>query len=172
MINTTVLNKLLITMLLLLMAIVVIFIILQFLRLLVDRKKSFQDLSQNPAFATLAFSVLICAGIIFNEIPPPLTEVLRLSNETGSTLFLYLLKYTAAFTGISFLIWMIIIVSSVVLFSIVTRDLNERKEIQDGNWKLSLILSGIIFLLTLVLHTAVADFLMILVPYPDLPRIF
>jgi hypothetical protein len=154
------------------MALIVIFIILQFLRLIIDRKQGFGQLCQNPAFSSLSFSALVCAGIIFNEIPGPLTEVLRLSSETGTELFLHLLKFTAAFTGISFLVWLIIIICSLVLFSIVTRDIDERQEIRNGNWKLSLIFSGMIFLLTLVLHTAVADFLMLLVPYPDMPRIF
>ncbi len=157
---------------LLLMALIVVFAILQFMRLMIDRKQGFAQLSQNPAFSSLSFSALLCAGIIFNEIPGPLAEVLRLSNETGTNLFMYLLKYTSAFSGISFLVWLIIIISSLILFSIVTRNLDERQEIRNGNWKLSLILSGMIFLLTLVLHTAVADFLMLLVPYPDLPRIF
>jgi hypothetical protein len=172
MLNTSILNKLLISGMLLLMAIIVIFIIVQFMRLMIDRTQGFGQLSQNPAFSSLSFSALICAGIIFNEIPGPLAEVLRLSSETGTGLFLYLLKYTVAFSGISFLVWLIIITCSLVLFSIVTRDVDERQEIRNGNWKLSLIFSGMIFLLTLVLHTAVADFLMLLVPYPDLPRIF
>ena len=82
------------------------------------------------------------------------------------------MKYTGLFLGISvFIIWLINIIS-IYLFTIMTKDLDEFKEIKNNNIAVALITSIIVISISIMVKSSLYLILESFVPYPDIPTIF
>lgn len=143
---------------------------LKIIKRIFDKQAKLIDLIPNLSFIILSSSSLISLGLIFSKLYNPLFEIIRILEPQN--FLVELLKYSFIFLFLSFLSWFIVVFLSITFFSFLTIDINEVEEIKKDNWKISLLISAIIFMLTLLVSNPVVGLLESIIPYPDIPNIF
>ena len=128
----------------------------------------------NTAYGILCSSILFSVAYLISNIKDPILTSVELIQRSGNDVSLILegLKYTGLFLGISvFIIWLINIIS-IYLFTIMTKDLDEFKEIKNNNIAVALITSIIVVSISIMVKSSLYLMLESFVPYPDIPTIF
>lgn len=143
---------------------------LKIIKRIFDKQAKLIDLIPNLSFIILSSSSLISLGLIFSKLYNPLFEIIRILEPQN--FLVELLKYSFIFLFLSFLSWFIVVFLSITFFSFLTTDINEVEEIKKDNWKISLLISAIIFMLTLLVSNPVVGLLESIIPYPEIPNIF
>lgn len=141
---------------------------------LIDRiiRKKNKIKIDNTAYGILCSSILFSVGFLIAGIKDPIINSINLIqqnvNFSGSVIFEGL-KYTGLFLSIIiFLIWIIIIVA-IYLFTIMTKNLDEFKEIKNNNIAVSLIIASIVMTISFIVKSSLFQILESFVPYPNLP---
>ncbi|MBT7624030.1 MAG: hypothetical protein HN595_05820 [Flavobacteriaceae bacterium] len=143
---------------------------LKIIKRIFDKQAKLTDLISNLSFIILSSSSLISLGLIFSKLYNPLFEIIRILEPQN--FLIELLKYSFIFLFLSFLSWFIVVFLSITFFSFLTKDINEVEEIKKDNWKISLLISAVIFMLTLLVSNPVVGLLESIIPYPEIPNIF
>jgi uncharacterized membrane protein YjfL (UPF0719 family) len=128
----------------------------------------------NTAYGILCSSILFSVGYLISGIKDPIINSIDLIQRnpdfSGSIIFEGL-KFSGLFLTISILIIWIITVLSIYLFTIMTKEVEEFKEIKNNNVAVSLITAAIVITISLMVKPSLFLILESFVPYPDMPTI-
>ena len=143
---------------------------LRLILFIINKGASIGDSLKSTSISILSSVSIVSLGLIFSKLYDPLIEITRILSD-GENYFIESLKYISLFLGLSFISWFLIIGSSVSLFGLMTKGVNEIEEIKNDNWKLALLLSALILMLTIMASGPILGSLEALIPYPDMPNI-
>lgn len=149
-----------------LLTVFVIFISYKLLKWLFFRSEELEE--DNKAFIIFTSGVVLSIGLILSEILPSITNVIRLATtQTAqidtSTIALYSLLYL----GIGFLAAILINASVFLLFSILTKGLNEFQAIKNNNTSTAILVVAILLSITIMVKGSIALLISSLIPYPE-----
>jgi|TARA_B110000908_G_C10216383_1_gene433020 uncharacterized membrane protein YjfL (UPF0719 family) len=144
---------------------------------LMDRlvKKKFNIRIDNIAYSIFSSSVLFSVAYLISGIKAPILNSLRIISdnpEYDGSLVLDGLKYTLLFLLIIIIAIAFINFLSVKLFTLMTKSVNEFKEISENNIAVSLLTATIVISISLLVKDSLYLLLESFVPYPDVPIIF
>ncbi|MFT5078652.1 MAG: uncharacterized membrane protein YjfL (UPF0719 family) [Planctomycetota bacterium] len=124
--------------------------------------------SSNMAFTIFMSGIIISLGLILSEILPSITNVVRLSvRQQESIDFMTVAKYSGLYLIIGFIMSLFINTAVFVLFSFLTKGVNEFKEIQQNNLAVSIMVVALLLSITLISKDSIALLISSLVPYPE-----
>lgn len=138
-------------------------------------KKKFNITNDNLAFSVFSSSILFSVAYLISGIKAPILNSLRMLSNDGNyegSLILDGFKYTLLFLIIILIAIGIVIYLSINLYTKMTKDVNEFKEIKVNNVAVSLIMATIIISISILIKESLYLMLETFVPYPDLPKIF
>ena len=122
----------------------------------------------NLAFTIFTSGVILSTGIILSAILPSITNIIRLSTtqievvETST-----IILYSGIYLLIGFVVSVLINTSVFFLFSILTRGVDEFKEIKNNNISVAILVVTILISITIILKDSIALLISSLVPYPQ-----
>ena len=129
-------------------------------------KKGFRG--ENTAFAVFTSGVVLSIGLILSEILPSITNVIRLSSAHSDTVDMTtIVTYSGLYLLIGFAVAIFINLSVFLLFSILTRGINEFKAIKENNVPVSILVVALLLSITLIAKDSIALLISSLVPYPE-----
>ncbi|MFT5104198.1 MAG: uncharacterized membrane protein YjfL (UPF0719 family) [Candidatus Latescibacterota bacterium] len=133
-----------------------------------------QDIgSDNLAFTIFTSGIILSIGIILSEILPSITNVVRLSiSQTQSIDIGTIATYSGLYLFIGFLVALLINAAVFFLFSLLTRGVNEFKEIQNNNLAVSILVVATLISITLIVKDSIALLIGSLLPYPEATNLF
>ncbi len=122
----------------------------------------------NTAFTVFTSGIVLSIGLILSEIIPSITNMVRLSttqtNEIdGGTI----VQYGGLYLLIGFVAAIIINASVFLLFSILTRGINEFKAIKEDNVSVAILVVATLLSITLIVKDSIALLISSLIPYPE-----
>ncbi len=128
-----------------------------------------EDLAgNNLAFTIFTAGFVLSLGIILSEILPSITNVIRLASTQNESIdTATIVTYSGLYLFIGFLISIFINVSVFILFSILTKGVNEFKEIQRNNVSVAILVVAILISITLIAKDSIALLISSLIPYPE-----
>lgn len=146
--------------------VVIIFISYNILKWLFFRK---QDLrGENLAFTIFTSGIVLSIGIILSEILPSITNVIRLSTiQTETVDMVTIAKYSGLYLFIGFIAAIFINVSVFLLFSVLTKGVDEFKEIKNNNISVAILVVAILISITLIAKDSIALLISSIIPYPE-----
>ena len=122
----------------------------------------------NMAFTVFTSGIVLSIGLILSEIVPSITNVIRLSTTQAETIdTLTIVSYSGLYLFIGFMMSVFINGSAFVLFSMLTRGINEFREIQQNNLSVAILVVAILLSITLIVKESIALLISALVPYPE-----
>lgn len=127
----------------------------------------------NLSFAIFISSILFSVAYLISGLKAPILNSLRMLSDNSiyeGNLFLDGIKYTLLFLIIIILAIGFINFLSIKLFVLMTKDIEEFKEISKNNIAVSLILATIIISISLIIKDSLYLLLESFVPYPETPR--
>ena len=132
-------------------------------------KKETDVRGNNMAFSIFTSGIIISIAIILSEILPSITNVIRISLQESETVnTTEILMYSGLYLFIGFVISVFINGATFLLFSILTKGVNEFKEIQQDNTAVAILTVAILVSITLTVKDSISLLISALVPYPNL----
>ncbi len=145
----------------------IIFVSFKILKFLFFRNSDLRG--DNMAFTIFTSGIVLSIGLILSEILPSITNVIRLSTTQTETLdTVTIVSYSGLYLGIGFMMAVFINVSAFLLFSILTRGINEFKEIQQNNVSVAILVVAILLSITIIVKESIALLISALIPYPEM----
>ncbi len=146
--------------------VVIIFVSYKILKILFFRKHDVRG--DNLSFTIFTSGIILSIGLILSEILPSITNVIRLaSNQSENIEIAAIIKYSGLYLFIGFLAALIINSSVFLLFSILTKGVNEFNEIKNNNISVAILVVAILISITLIVKDSIALLISSLVPYPE-----
>lgn len=136
-------------------------------------KNKYQIEINNVAFSVFSSSVLFSIAYLISGLKAPILTSLRLISENPSyegNLILDGLKYTGLFLFVVIVAISLINFISVKLFILMTKNVDEFKEISKNNLAVSIITATILISISILIKDSLYLLLESFVPYPDTPR--
>ena len=147
-------------------SVVIIYISFSILQRLFFKKEDLDG--NNTAFAVFTSGVVLSIGLILSEILPSITNVIRLSSAHSDTVDIATIaKYSGMYLLIGFIAAIFINLSVFLLFSVLTKGINEFKAIQNNNVSVAILVVAILLSITLIAKDSIALLISSLVPYPE-----
>lgn len=144
----------------------IIFASYKLLKFLFFRKSDVRG--DNMAFTVFTGGIVLSIGLILSEIVPSITNVIRLSTtQTEAIDTMTIVTYSGLYLFIGFMMSVFINLSAFVLFSMLTRGINEFKEIQQNNLSVAILIVAILLSITLIVKESIALLISALIPYPE-----
>jgi uncharacterized membrane protein YjfL (UPF0719 family) len=137
-------------------------------------QKKYEMGNDNTAYAILCSSILFSVGYLFNGLNKVISNSIELiENQVNfdGSVFLESLKYSGVFIGISSIIIILVIIISINLFTLMTKEIDEFNEIKNNNIAVSIITSVIVISISLMIKDSLYLILDSLVPYPVIPNL-
>lgn len=136
-----------------------------------------QDLSigSNNSFAIIIASILVVVGMMINVSMEPIGEAIRLISESevaSSVMYFEIAKYVSLLLAIAFGASLISCSTGFWLFTLMTRNIDERQEIIDDNWRIGLLIGIMLIMISFVTSNQMVMFMESILPYPDIPNLF
>lgn len=149
--------------------IVTIFIIFVSYKVLIKLFKKGTDVrGNNMAFTIFTSGIIISIGMILSEILPSITNVIRISLQESETVnTVELIIYSGVYLFIGFVMSVFINGATFLLFSLLTKGVDEFKEIQQNNISVAILTVAILVSITLIVKDSIALLISALVPYPN-----
>jgi len=146
--------------------VIIVYVSYGILKKLFFRNQEMQ--SSNMAFTVFMAGTIMSLGLILSEILPSITNVVRLSITQQENIdFVTVAKYSSLYLVIGFLIALFINTAVFILFSFLTKGINEFKEIQKNNLAVSIMVVALLLSITLIAKDSIALLISALVPYPE-----
>ena len=136
-------------------------------------KKKYNIEISNISFAVFTSSVLFSVAYLISGLKAPILNSLRMISENPNyrgTLLLDGLKYTGLFLFIVIIAIGLINFISVKLFVLMTKNVDEFKEISKNNLAVSIITATILISISILIKDSLYLLLESFVPYPETPR--
>ena len=147
-------------------SVVVFFVSYKILKMLFFKN---EDISgENIAFTIFTSGIFLSLGLILSEILPSISNVIRLATTQSEAIDAFeIAKYSGLYLFIGFIIAVIINSSVFLLFSVLTKNVNEFKEIQRNNIAVAILVVSILTSITLIAKDGIALLISSLIPYPE-----
>ncbi|MGK0386004.1 MAG: uncharacterized membrane protein YjfL (UPF0719 family) [Patiriisocius sp.] len=130
--------------------------------------KNLEVKENNMAFSIFTSGIIVSIGLILSEILPSITNVIRISLQQENAVSIpELFMYCGLYLFIGFFVAVCINGSVFLLFSLLTKGVNEFKEIQQNNTAVALLVVAILISITLIVKNSIALMISALVPYPS-----
>lgn len=150
----------------LVITVVIIFVSYRILKALFF--KSHDVRGSNLSFTIFTSGIILSIGLILSEILPSITNVIRLASIQSENIeIVTIAKYSGLYLLIGFFAALIINCSVFFLFSILTKGVNEFKEIQNNNLSVSILVVSILISITIIVKDSIALLISSLVPYTE-----
>ena len=136
-------------------------------------KKKYNIEISNISFAVFTSSVLFSVAYLISGLKAPILNSLRMISDNPNyqgTLVLDGLKYTGLFLFIVIIAIGLINFISVKLFVLMTKNVDEFKEISKNNLAVSIITATILISISILIKDSLYLLLESFVPYPETPR--
>lgn len=147
-------------------AVVIFYVSYSMLRLLFFKSVNLKG--DNLAFSIFTAGNILSTGMILSEILPSITNMLRLSAQQDSEIALStIVQYSSLYLLIGFLSAVIINASVFLLFSVLTRGINEFQAIKENNLAVSIVVVSTLVSITLIVKESIALLVGSLIPYPQ-----
>ena len=146
--------------------VVIIFISYKILKKLFFEK---EDLGgDNLALSIFTSRIVLSIGLILSEILPSITNVIRIASTQNQTIdAITIAKYSALYLFIGFIAAIVINGSVFLLFSMLTKGVNEFREIKQNNIAVAILVVAILISITLIAKDSIALLISSLIPYPE-----
>ena len=144
---------------------------------LIDKliKDKFKIKNDNISYSIFVSSVLFSVAYLISGIKSPILNSIKLlidNPDYSGIIVLDGLKYSLLFISIIIITIVVVIFLSIFLFTIMTKDIDEFKEIKNNNIAIAIITATLVIAISLLVKESVYLLLESFVPYPDIPRIF
>lgn len=122
----------------------------------------------NIAFTVFTAGIVLSIGMILSEILPSITNIVRLATtqteviDTGT-----IVQYSGLYLLIGFLIAVMLNIAVFLLFSLLTRGINEFEAIKSNNIAVAIMVAVTLISITLIVKESIAMLISSLVPYPE-----
>lgn len=124
--------------------------------------------NNNIAFNIFTAGIILSIGIILSEIFPSITNIIRLSNAQTNTIDLgTIFKYSSIYLLIGFVVALFLNSAVFLLFSVLTKGVNEFSEIKNNNIGVAILVTTILVSITLIVKNSIALLISSLIPYPE-----
>jgi uncharacterized membrane protein YjfL (UPF0719 family) len=145
----------------------IIFVSFKILKLLFFRSSDLRG--DNMAFTIFTSGIILSIGLILSEILPSITNVIRLSTTQTETVdTTTIISYSGLYLAIGFIMAVFINGTAFLLFSMLTKGINEFREIQQNNVSVAILVVAILLSITLIVKESIALLISALIPYPEL----
>ncbi|KAA3620661.1 MAG: DUF350 domain-containing protein [Flavobacterium sp.] len=145
----------------------IIFVSYKILKLLFFRSSDLRG--DNMAFTIFTSGIILSIGLILSEILPSITNVIRLSTTQTETVdTTTIISYSGLYLAIGFVMAVFINATAFLLFSMLTKGINEFREIQRNNVSVAILVVTILLSITLIVKESIALLISALIPYPEL----
>lgn len=145
----------------------IIFVSFKILKLLFFRSSDLRG--DNMAFTIFTSGIILSIGLILSEILPSITNVIRLNTTQTETVdTTTIISYSGLYLAIGFLMAVFINGTAFLLFSMLTKGINEFREIQRNNVSVAILVVAILLSITLIVKESIALLISALIPYPEL----
>ncbi len=122
----------------------------------------------NTAFSVFTGGIVLSIGLILSEIVPSITNIVRLSTTQMETVdFSIIILYSGLYLLIGFLAAFIINAAVFLLFSLLTRGIDEFQAIKDNNIPVAIVVVATLLSITLIVKESIALLISSLIPYPE-----
>ena len=122
----------------------------------------------NMAFSIFSAGIILSIGIILSEIIPSITNIVRLSmTEESQISIATILQYSGLYLFIGFVFAIVINTSVFLLFSALTKGVNEFKDIQQNNISTAIVVTATLVSITLIAKDSISLLISALIPYPE-----
>ncbi|GAB5398761.1 MAG: hypothetical protein Aureis2KO_03460 [Aureisphaera sp.] len=149
-----------------LVSVVIIYVSYSILHRLFFKNINLKD--GNTAFTVFTSGIVLSIGLILSEIIPSITNMVRLSTtQTDAVDVGTIIQYGGLYLLIGFLAAVIINASVFLLFSILTRGINEFQAIKDNNISVAILVVATLLSITLIVKGSIALLISSLIPYPE-----
>lgn len=130
--------------------------------------KSLDLRGDNISFTIFTSGIVLSIGLILGEIIPSITNIIRvLTTQTEQIDIVTILSYSGLYLFIGFIMAVIINIAVFSLFSMLTRGVNEFREIQQNNISVAILVVTILLSITLIVKESIALLISALAPYPE-----
>jgi|TARA_B110000008_G_scaffold279322_1_gene325940 uncharacterized membrane protein YjfL (UPF0719 family) len=156
-----------------LFGVIILYLCYRFLDKLLKEKLKIKN--DNISYSIFVSSILFSVAYLIEGIKSPILNSLKLlidNPEYEGIIILDGLKYSILFITIIVITILVVIFLSIFLFTIMTKDIDEFKEIKNNNIAIAIITATLIISISLLLKESVYLLLESFVPYPEIPRIF
>ena len=145
----------------------IIFVSFKILKLLFFRSADLRG--DNMAFTIFTSGIILSIGLILSEILPSITNVIRLSTTQTETVdTTTIISYSGLYLAIGFIMAVFINATAFLLISMLTKGINEFREIQRNNVSVAILVVTILLSITLIVKESIALLISALIPYPEL----
>tara|TARA_B100000683_G_C12120834_1_gene403411 strand:+ start:18 stop:536 length:519 start_codon:yes stop_codon:yes gene_type:complete len=138
-------------------------------------EKKYKIKDYNLSFSIVISSILLSVAFLISDIKSPILNSIKMvssqADYQGSIIFDGF-KYTFLFLFIVIVAISIIIFISIWLFTLMTKNIDEFKEIKKNNISIGLLLGVIIFSISLMVKESLYFLIETFVPYPEVINIF
>jgi hypothetical protein len=129
----------------------------------------------NASVAVLLSAIILCMGILIQESANPIMNAFRLflnQDLSYQAIFLKMLKVMGIYLGMAVVFGFIINLIGILLFTSLTRNINEWQAIRENNISVAILTGVIIIVLTLAIKDGMSLIFESWVPYPTTPRFY
>lgn len=129
----------------------------------------------NASVAVLLSAIILCMGILIQESANPIMNAFRLflnQDLSYQAIFLKMLKVMGIYLGMAVIFGFIINLIGILLFTSLTRNINEWQAIRENNISVAILTGVIIIVLTLAIKDGMSLIFESWVPYPTTPRFY
>lgn len=150
---------------------IVVSVLILFISFKILQRVFFKNISlreNNIAFSIFTAGIILSIGIILAEIIPSITNIIRLSMSNGDDIsFGKIVQYSGLYLFIGFAFAVIINTSVFLLFSVLTKGVNEFKDIQQNNVSTAIVVTATLLSITLIAKDSISLLISALIPYPE-----
>lgn len=147
-------------------SVLILFISFKILQKLFFKNDSIRE--KNMAFSVFTAGIILSIGIILGEIIPSITNMIRLSMSGENQItYLKIAQYSGLYLFIGFAFAILINTSVFLLFSALTKGVNEFKDIQQNNLASAIVVTATLISITLIAKDSISLLISALVPYPE-----
>ncbi|WP_109434368.1 MULTISPECIES: DUF350 domain-containing protein [Aquimarina] len=150
---------------------IVVSVLILFISFKILQRVFFKNISlreDNIAFSIFTAGIILSIGVILAEIIPSITNIIRLSMSNGDEIsFGKIAQYSGLYLFIGFAFAVIINTSVFLLFSVLTKGVNEFKDIQQNNISTAIVVTATLLSITLIAKDSISLLISALIPYPE-----
>ncbi len=122
----------------------------------------------NMAFSIFSAGIILSIGIILGEIIPSITNMIRLSMSDANQITVsVIIQYSGLYLFIGFIFAILINTAVFLLFSALTKGINEFKDIQENNIATAILVTATLLSITLIAKDSISLLISALIPYPE-----
>ena len=120
------------------------------------------------AFTIFSCGIFISIGIILSEIIPSISNIIRLSFTQNNIIsFTDIISYSGIYLFTGFVFALLINLATFLLFSALTKGINEFKEIKENNLSVALLVVSTLISITLIIKDSISSLIESLIPYQE-----